>query len=348
MKLIKLAFENIRKFSETYPLVGNFKPLFEAMEEVFLGPGTVSSGDPHIHDSMDVKRFMSLVILMLIPATLASLYFYGPRVILMIMVSYICGGITEIAFSVIRQKPLHEGFLVTGLIFPLTLPPGTPLWMVAVGIVFGVFFGKEVFGGSFHNIFNPALVGRLFITIAFPSVLSTAWAVPGAYDAVTTATPLSIFKTTGQLTSLHDLWFGLAPGSIGETFRMGILLPGILLLLMRISDWKIPVFYLGTVFSFSTALHYFAPAAFPPAWFAVSTGGLMFGAFFMATDPVTAPITSVGKIVSAILCGVFTVLIRSFSGYVEGVMFSIVIVNGINPLLDDLVLGFTRRKRAYA
>lgn len=212
-----------------------------------------------------------------------------------------------------------------------------PLWVVAVGIVFGTFFGKEVFGGTGRNIFNPALVGRIFITIAFPEIMTTSWKIP-LMDAITSATPLTLYKTGHVIAPYRDLLMGNAAGSLGETFRLGIIIGGIFLMWTKISNWRIPVSYLGSVLVFSIIGNMLVPLKIAPFLFQILSGGLLFGAMFMATDPVTSPFTREGKYVFGILCGFFTILIRSFSGYVEGVMFSILFMNAFSPLIDQIVL----------
>jgi len=340
-----------------------FKPIFEAIEFVFFFPPERTKHAPHVRDPMDLKRLMSIVLVALMPCVASSVYFFGPRVLLMILVSYVVGAIVEISFVCIRKTEVHEGFFVTGMIFPLILPPSTPLWVVAVGIFFGVLFGKEVFGGTGHNIFNPALVGRLFVTIAFPSIMTSGWTAPGAWrgvpDAVTTATPMALAKTQDILTPASDLLWGVTSGSVGETFHLGIIVGGLFLIFTRVSDWRIPLSFIGAVFVFafggSILGGLFSGAENMPAFsevfsgalgfgvFHVLAGGLLFGAMFMATDPVTSPFTKTGKWIFGILCGLLTVLIRSFSGYVEGVMFSIVIMNATAPLIDHIVLSVRYR-----
>ena len=148
------------------------KPVLNAADAALFGTDETTGDRPHIADSIDLKRYMLAVIIALLPSTLASIYFFGWRVVWMIIVSYVAGGLVEVIFAIVRKQEIHEGFFVTGIIFPLVLPPTTPLWIVAVGVIFGVFFGKEVFGGTGRNVFNPALVGRLFITIAFPTIMT--------------------------------------------------------------------------------------------------------------------------------------------------------------------------------
>ena len=338
-KTIRLFIDRLYKM----PALNKVKPVLDALDAGLFGTGVTTAGAPHIADSVDIKRYMSCVIAALLPAVIASIYFYGWNVLKIIAVSYIVGGAVEVIFAIVRKKEIHEGFLITGLIFPLVLPPTTPLWVVGVGVVFGVLFGKEVFGGTGRNIFNPALVGRLFITIAFPALMTTRWQEPLTH-AITAATPLSIYKTEGILTPYLDLFLGAAAGSMGETCRLAVIIGGLFLIFTKVSNWRIPVCYIGSVFVFGVIGHGLIPARVAPPMFQVLTGGLLFGAMFMATDPVTSPFTRAGKYSFGILCGILTILIRSFSGYVEGVMFSIVIMNAFTPLIDHIVLTVKYRR----
>ena len=356
MKLIRLLLDRLYKI----PVLNKAEPLIEAADAALFGTTDTTEGAPHILDSIDTKRYMSCAIAAIVPATLASIYFYGLRAIMIIAVSYAAGFFVEFIFAVVRKHKIHEGFLVTGLIFPLVLPPTTPLWVVAVGVMFGVLFGKEMFGGTGRNIFNPALVGRLFITIAFPAIMTTSWLMPitnatftdkwltpfadtTITNAITSATPLAVYKTTGSMASIFDLLIGHTAGSMGETCRIAILIGGLFLIFTKVGNWRIPVTYFVSVFVFAAIGNHFLPERIAPPVFQLFTGGLMFGAFFMATDPVTSPFTCEGKYTFGILCGVLTVLIRSFSGYVEGVMFSIVIMNAFAPLIDHIVLSVKYR-----
>jgi RnfABCDGE-type electron transport complex D subunit len=331
------------------------QPVTEALDEALLGTDKTAKAAPFVSDGMDVKRLMTLVIVGLLPSTLAGIYFYGWYVAAMIATSYAVGGMIEVAFAMARRKPIHEGFLVTGLIFPLILPPTTPLWIVAVGVSFGVFFGKEVFGGTGRNIFNPALVGRLFISLAFPSHFATMWGkmhwggaggfVKWTVDATTQATPLINFKGSHMLTSDPlSLLIGHAPGCVGETFRIGILLGGLFVILTRAGDWRVPVAYLGSVAASALVLHGIMPERVAPVWFQLLSGGLLFGAFFMANDPVTSPFTFTGRWLYGIMLGILTVLIRALSGLPESVMFAILLMNAVGPLLDKLVLDIAFRR----
>ncbi len=196
MKVIRSLLDRLYEV----PALQRYKPLISAADAILYGTDETTHAAPHVVDNIDIKRYMSFVILALLPAVLASVYFYGFRVIAIIMVSYMAGGVIEVAFAIVRKHDIHEGFLITGLIFPLVLPPSTPLWVVAVGVMFGTMFGKEMFGGTGRNIFNPALVGRLFITIAFPAIMTQNWQAPFDYslksDATTVATPLGEYKST--------------------------------------------------------------------------------------------------------------------------------------------------------
>ncbi len=313
-----------------------FHAVFETMDGIIFGTREVTPRAPHINDNIEIKRYMSYAIIGLMPATIAAVYFYGLYALAIIMTSYVAGGIVEVAFAIIRDREIEEGFLVTGLIFALVLPPTLPLWAVAIGSVFGTFFGKEIFGGTGRNIFNPSLVGRLFITIAFPQLMSSSWKEPFA-DVITSATPLGLFKVSGEMTSYMNLFLGLNAGSMGEVFRLGIIAGGIFLMLSKVSNWRIPVTYLGSVFLLSLVGNIVSPSIAPPM-FSLLSGGLLFGAMFMATDPVTGPRTKVGKYIFGTGCGLLTFLIRHYSGYTEGVMFSIIFMNGLSPLIDHLVL----------
>src|SRR3989339_1855730 len=205
MKILRNIFNNLNKLSQKNKLLAPWKPAISAADEIFFGTDKVTTV-PHILDCMDIKRYMSLVIAALIPVVVAAVYLWGLRVLAVIAVSYIFGGLVETIFAIARKKEIHEGFLVTGLLFPLILPPNVPLWMVALGVMFGVVLGKEVFGGTGRNIFNPAIVGRIFLSVAFPKTLTSFWLPPftsgtggflhfqNTVDAVTTATPLALFK----------------------------------------------------------------------------------------------------------------------------------------------------------
>lgn len=334
-KTIDLTYRILEKNKMLKPL----KPVLDAIDGFHFGTNEVAVGAPHIRDNIDLKRYMITVFFAVVPAVAAAVFFFGPRVIAFIVVSYVFGGICEVLFSVIRKKEINEGFLITGIIYPLLLPPNTPLWMAAVGIIVGVVFGKEVFGGTGKNIFNPAMVGRLFLAMAFPVEMTTKWKVP-FLDAVTEATPLITFKGTGELAASMNLLLGTIPGSVGETCKIAIIIGGIFLMITKVSNWRIPVAYLTTVAILSLIFNNAWPKLFAPPLFQLLSGGLLFGAMFMATDPVTSPYTQGGRWIYGALLGALTLCIRGFSGYVEGVMFAIIFMNIFAPLIDQIIVGF--------
>lgn len=342
IKLLRKSIDFAYKVLEKNRILAPFKPLLDALNSFFFGTNEVTIGAPHLRDSIDLKRYMITVLIAVLPCVAAGVYFYGPRVIALIMISYIFGGICEVFFSVIRKTEINEGFLITGIIYPLILPPTIPFWMAAVGIVVGVVFGKEVFGGTGKNIFNPAMVGRLFIAITFPVEMTTKWKIPFV-DTITSATPLINFKGTGEVASNLNLLMGNIPGSVGETCKIAIILGGIFLVITKVANWRIPISYLGTVVLMSLAFNRIWPQSFAPPLFQLLSGGLLFAAMFMATDPVTSPFTQGGRWIFGISLGALTLCIRGFSGYVEGVMFAIIFMNIFAPLLDQLVMAVRYR-----
>lgn len=357
MKMLLKLFERASRHFDEGGKLRPAKPLFDAVENFFFAPATQTTRGPHVRDPLDVKRFMSMVIIALIPCVLGSIYFFGLRVLAVIAVSYAAGGAVEVMFAIVRKEEINEGFLVTGLLFPLILPPALPLWMVAVGVAFGVLIGKELFGGTGRNPFNPALVGRCFLALAYPREMSSSWIAPGEglagrllqyvsssnMDAVTSATPLGMAKQ-GELVDLSDLFFGNVAGSIGETSALAIILGGIFLLLTRVANWRTVAGTLGSFAVLAGALHWAHPEKFGPVGWGLMAGGLLLGTFFMATDPVTGPITNGGKWAYGALIGTATVLIRNLTGYVEGVMFAILLGNIVAPILDEIVLRFRLRR----
>ncbi|MBN1766563.1 MAG: RnfABCDGE type electron transport complex subunit D, partial [Sedimentisphaerales bacterium] len=306
---------------------------------------------------LDVKRYMSMVIIGLVPAVLAAWYFFGLRVFALIMVSYAVGGTIEVLFGIIRKEEINEGFLVTGLLFPLVLPPTLPLWITAVGIAFGVIVGKELFGGTGRNLFNPALVGRCFLGLAYPREMSAEWLRPGSgitgnlfryvsgadVDAVTGATPLGMAKS-GEWASITDLFWGHSSGCVGETCSIALIIGGVFLLLTRVGNWRTVVSALGSFVILGTILHKVRPEAVGSVWFHLFAGGLLLGVFFMATDPVSSPNTNGGKWLYGSIIGIITVLIRNFTGYVEGMMFAILLGNIVAPILDEFAVKIRLRR----
>ena len=390
MKFIQKIFDSQRKHVEDGGKLKLFKPLFEATETFFLFPGIPARTGPFVRDSLDLKRFMSFVILALMPPFFFGIYNTGWQscrasglpldllsvatqgviiVMPLVIVSYAVGFFWEILFASIRKHPISEGFLVTGLLFPLTLPPAIPLWQAAVGISFGVVIGKEVFGGTGRNIFNPALTGRAFLFFAYPTKMSgdSVWvAVSGTAsqgaDAVSGATPLAgvALADKGETVvaalekagyTFSKLFWGNYPGSIGGTSALCILVGAIILILVGVASYRIIIGGILGVLVTGFVLSYLADSS-TNAWLALPSvyhlvmGGFAFGIVYMATDPVSAPGMEHVKWVYGFLIGMLTVLIRVFNpAYPEGVMMAILFMNLFAPLLDYIEIGLRVKKR---
>ncbi|MBN2300573.1 MAG: RnfABCDGE type electron transport complex subunit D [Acholeplasmataceae bacterium] len=266
---------------------------------------------------------------------IAATVIFGWYVLAIAAVSYAVSITIELIFAKIRKKKLDMSWMVTPLVFALLMPPTAPLWMVAIGSGFGIFFGKSIFGGLGKTVFNPALVGVLFVQISFPAFMATMWLDP-VTDIVSAVTPLiSLGRGLPFDYSFTDLLFGMIPGTLGETFRLGIIVLGLGLIALKIADWRIPLFFIGSVFLLTWIGHLFDPTTFKDPLLSIFTGGIMFGAFFVATDPVTAPSKSIGKMIYGFGLGFLTVLIRNFAAFPEGVTFSVIIMNAISPLIDN-------------
>lgn len=358
MKILARMFDSVRNHFQPDGKLHRAYPLFEATENFFFGSASPTGAAPFVRDPLDIKRLMSMVIVALAPVVALAIYFFGWRVGAMILVSYTAGGIVEVIFAIVRKEEINEGFLVTGLLFPLILPPGLPLWMVALGVVFGVVVGKELFGGTGRNVFNPALVGRVFLALAYPAAMSGGWIEPVAEfpgrlmqyvstttaDAISSATPLG--GNAAECASLMSLLFGNVAGSAGETSALAIIAGGILLVIMRVASWRIVFGVLASFMAMETIFYLAMDRAIAPPLWQLLAGGILFGAFFMATDPVTSPATSMGKWIYAVIIGVSTALIRHLTGYVEGVMFAILLGNIAAPLIDAAVVNLRLRRIA--
>ncbi len=294
------------------------------------------SVSPHIYSPVDTKFLMKGVLKALIPAVIASLYFFRGKAAILIVTAVFGAVITEYLIQKFRKQKIQTGnysAAITGLLLALVLPPSIPLWMCFLGSVFAVALGKEIFGGLGHNVFNPALLARAFLMAAFPVHLTT-WSNPLSLDTVTTATPLGLEKFEHFITPYISLFVGNVSGSIGETSAIALLIGIGYLLYKKIIDFRIPVAFMGTVFFISGILHLLSPGNFAPPLFHIFAGGLIIGAGFMATDPVTSPVTSKGRWVFGIGCGIIVVLIRNWGGLPEGVMYSILLMNAITPLIN--------------
>lgn len=323
------------------------------------------AASPHLRSPHSTPRIMWNVVGSLVPILAVATYYFGPSALLVVTAATIGSVLTERVFG--RKGSTADGSaMITGLLLGLILPPGFPLWMAFLGGVFGVGFGKVIFGGLGQNVFNPALLGRAFLQAAFPIAITT-WPVqpaswwslrgdnfalplmsPNAPDVVTGATPLGLIKFEGISTGTWDLLIGTTSGSIGETAGLLILLCGGYLALRNYLDWRIPLSIFLTVFVFSGALYLIGPDRFPNPMFMLFSGGLMLGAMYMATDMVTSPVTAAGSWVFGIGIGLLVVLIRVWGGLPEGVMYAILFMNALVPFINRVtqprVFGQPRRK----
>ena len=312
----------------------------------------------HLKEKESVPKIMYAVIISLLPASFASVYFFRLKAVILLLACVAASLLTEALFLWLSKKPFHSlwdgSAIITGTLLAMTLPPSLPLGLAIIGAVVAIGIGKQVFGGLGYNIFNPALVGRAFLQTAFP-VAMTSWAAPALakVNTATLATPLGNLKfqeaiAQGTLTPLKDLFWGNIGGCLGETSSIALILGGLYLLYRRTIDWRIP---LGILLSLSifTGIFWLAnPEKYASPLFHLLAGGLMIGAFFMATDMVTSPIAPSGAWIYALGIGLVVGLIRLFGGFPEGVMYSILFMNAFVPLLNKYtrprILG-ERRKR---
>ena len=289
------------------------------------------SVSPHIHSKNSTQRIMLDVLISLLPATIAGVVIFGLNALLVIAVCVAVCVLGEFVFNRITKKPLTISDLsaaVTGLLLALNLPANVPLWQAGVGSLFAIIIVKCIFGGIGRNVVNPAITGRVFMLVAFSSMTKAAFPL----DSTAGATPLSEIAGGNEVV-LTDLLLGNIGGSIGETCKVALLIGGVYLLVRRVITWHIPVAFIGTTFIFTLAVHEFD---FMLALSLVLSGGLLLGAFFMATDYVTSPTTPLGKIIFGVGAGLITVLIREWGIYPEGVSFAILIMNILNPYIDML------------
>jgi len=294
---------------------------------------TVSSS-PHIRDNNSVQSIMRDVIIALLPATIAGIYYFKLSAFLVVLTAVIACVASEFVWCKVTKSPNTTKDLsavVTGMLLAFNVPPTLPLWMIVVGSVFTMIVVKALFGGIGQNIVNPALAGRAFLLASYP-VTMTTWTNP--VDGVTGATPLAILKgaeaTGATLPSIGQAFIGQIGGCIGETSALALLIGFAYLLYRRVITWHIPVVYIGTVFVLGMIMGR-SPLG---GLYEIMAGGLMLGAIFMATDYTTSPMTTKGQIVFALGCGILTSIIRQFGGYPEGVSYSILIMNLIVPLID--------------
>lgn len=344
---------------------------FDAFETFLFVPAHVTRKGTHVRDSSDLKRTMIVVVLALMPALLFGMwnvgyqhvlsqglswgfwemFFFGfLKVLPIIVVSYVVGLGIEFIVAQMRGHEVNEGFLVSGMLIPLIMPVDVPLWMVALATAFAVIIGKEIFGGTGMNIFNPALLARAFVFFAYPSHISgnLVWVAglgetKAVADGFSGATPLAHLAANevDKLPSVSDLFFGFIPGSIGETSTLAILIGAAILIFTGVGSWKImtSVFAGGMLMGWIFNLAGANPYMDIPAYYHLIIGGFAFGAVFMATDPVTSAQTERGKWIYGFLIGLFAVLIRVLNpAYPEGMMLSILLFNAFAPLIDYYVV----------
>lgn len=303
---------------------------------------------------------MRKVLYALLPIIGAAVYFFGWRVLLVIATAVLAGGVAEWVFVRRNDKPISEAVFVSAVLYALTLPVRTPLLIVAIGIIFGIVFGKMVFGGFGRNVFNPALVGRAFIYVNFPAFLTGQWTKPftsslggltafvGEYvpaDALSSATPMLLYRSAGQAVSTINLLLGNISGSIGETSALIIIIVGIYLLYSKTASWQIMLAMIGGFLVADSAFYLLGATSVPNPLVGVLSGGVLFAAVFMATDPISSPKTKEAKFIYGALIGIVTVVIRGFALFAGGVMFAVLIGNTFAPILDELVKYLKAKKK---
>lgn len=390
MKFLQKKFDDLKPLFEKGGKYEKFYPIYEGHRTIFFAPDiTTGRKGTQIKDATDLKRLMMTVIIAMLPclifgmwnvghqhfiatgieATMLDKFWIGIlKVVPIIVVSYGVGLFTEFTFCVIYQRPVEEGYLVTGMLIPLIMPATIPLWQVALATVFAVVIGKEVFGGTGMNILNVALTARVFLYFAYPTDISgDVWTYFGdktpvdgytgatilAYGAEAAATGTNMLQLAGNhwYAGMFDFWnmfLGVIPGSIGETSALMCLVGAIILIVTGVGSWKIMAgvvagtLAMGWIFNLAGA----NPFMEIPAHYHLVMGGLAFGLVFMATDPVSASHTEVGKWIYGIMIGVITVLIRVINpAYPEGIMLAILFMNVFAPLIDFYVVEANKKRR---
>jgi Na+-transporting NADH:ubiquinone oxidoreductase subunit B len=379
MNFLRKIFAESGKLVEKGKPLSWAYPVWEAADTIFFSTNKQTSSGPHIRDNMDIKRTMFFVVIALIPCYIFGAYNIGylnslaldiersllantlfglTYVLPILIITFIAGAICELTFAIIRKHEVNEGFLVSCALIPLTMPPDVPLWQVFMGTSFGIIIGKEIFGGVGTNVFNPALTARAFMYFAFPTKISgdKVWAVgPDGYSGATAlaipANPVeydtasNLFAASTQFDfSLMNMFWGLIPGSIGETNKLLIIGGALFLIYCGIASWRIIASsIIGLVF---TAFLFNLLSGFSTNAMLTITplqhlliGSFLFGTVFMATEPVTSSHTNTGRWIYGFLIGVLTVIIRSINpAYPEGVMLAILIMNMFAPLIDYYVI----------
>lgn len=378
MQALRNLLDTIKPNFEKGGKLEKWHPAYDAFETFLFTPGHTTHGGAHIRDAIDLKRTMITVVVAMVPAMLFGMwnvgyqhhlalgveadwvanFLYGALLVTpIIIVSYAVGLGIEFAFAVQRGHQVNEGYLVTGLLIALVMPPTIPLWMVAVSVAFAVIIGKEVFGGTGMNILNPALTARAFIFFAYPAYISgdKVWtdtslasgqSLVDGYSGATALGDLAIRGSTSFLPM--DMFLGFIPGSIGETSTLLILLGAAVLIYTGIGSWRIMLSASLGALIMGFLFNLWGANAFMkiPAWQHLIMGGFAFGVVFMATDPVSAAQTNTGKWIYGLLVGVFAILIRVFNpAYPEGIMLSILLMNVFAPTIDHYVVEANIKRR---
>ena len=382
MKFLRDKIDQIKKPFEKGQKFEKYAPAINALDTFLFVPNHTTKHGAHIRDAVDLKRTMITVVLALVPALLFGIYNAGYqhfiqlnegvlpsfmdiflhglwKVLPMIIVSYAVGLGIEFAFAIFRGHEVNEGYLVSGLLIPMVMPVDLPLWMLAISVAFAVVIGKEAFGGTGMNIFNPALLARAFAFFAYPTFMSgdKIWVSEASTtDAISGETILGALANGKELPAQWDFWnsfIGLIPGSIGETSVLAILIGAFILIATGVGSWKIMVS--GVIGAALTAMMFNAvglTALMNFDWTNhLVVGGFAFGIVFMATDPVSAAQTDKGKIIYGLLIGFFSIMIRVFNpAYPEGVMLAILLMNTLAPTIDYFVVNgnITKRKKRLA
>ncbi len=297
----------------------------------------IVSGSPHIHNKESVSRIMWTVVISLIPAGIAGVIIFGWDALWVTLVAVFAAVLTEWVCTLLTKKKvtIFDGSaVITGVLLAYNLPSNVPLWLPIVGAVFSIAIGKQIFGGLGQNIFNPALVGRVFLMASWPKYMTT-FVKPFNYDAVTSATPLAILKEGKILEhiSYGDLFLGRHGGCIGEVCILALLIGAAILLIKGYISWQIPASFILTTAGFTYVFG--SSPLFHGDWlFSILSGGLILGAFFMATDYVATPLTAKGQLIFGLGCGLLTAVIRLWGGYPEGVSYAILMMNAATPFID--------------
>lgn len=375
MKIFRNILDTIKPQFEKGGKLEKLYPAYDAFETFLFVPDHTTHKGSHIRDAIDLKRTMFMVIIALLPCLVFGMWNIGYQYSIafgsemtyfeqfnygfwkflpLILVSYVVGLTVEFAFAVFRGHQVNEGYLVTGMLIPLTMPIDVPLWMLTISVIFAVVIGKEVFGGTGMNILNPALTARAFLFFAYPTYMSgdKVWVSDALVDGHSGATILGNLASSDNWQSLlwnpFDMFIGIVPGSVGETSMIAIIIGAIILLLTGVGSWRIilSTFVGGYLMAFIFNMWGFNELMNTPAHIHLIIGSFAFGAVFMATDPVTAAQTNTGKYIYGFLIGVFAILIRVFNpAYPEGMMLAILLMNVFAPLIDHYVINSNIKKR---